>query len=59
MKKILLLILFVSCVTTLTKAQQYETGSNTSTNFSANDIDTYDYNEIFVVKEIKYGFGNR
>jgi hypothetical protein len=59
MKKILLIILVVLSITTSTQAQQYETGSNTSTNFSANDIDTYDYNKIFVVKEIKYGFGNR
>lgn len=58
MKKILLLILVVLSITTSTQAQEYETGSYASTNFPANDIDTTDYTEIPVVKEIEDCFGD-
>lgn len=49
MKKILLLILVVLSITTSIQAQEYETGSSASTNFSADDIDTKDYSTIPVV----------
>lgn len=58
MKKILLLILVVLSIKTSTQAQEYETGSDASTNFPANDIDTKDYSTIPVVKEIEDCFGD-
>ena len=58
MKKILLLILVLSVITTITQAQGYETGSNASTNFPANSFDATNYSKIPVVKKIDDCFGD-
>lgn len=58
MKKILSLILVLSVITTITKAQEYETGSPASKNFAAKSIDTNDYSKIPIVKKLEDCFGD-